>query len=395
MKIYRPTLFFLLILFLTACTAVPSQTLNNPTQTLTPPGNPTQILPQTTIPEMNKTSEDELAQLENNDEVVILLRSLDENRIDIIGVDANCFDDPENCEVKTVVHLPQNMPQILKIFWLEDGIHALFWDSDRGNIHKLNRFTGEIQLFKENAWKTQHDFFLSPDGLSVLYDLQKNDFENEIVLMDVNFGDTETQDINVDGMKRIVEWLNQDKFLFWTEIYSGQKGDLEDIKVYTFDTNTQELQTVELGVNWLLTTPPDYAPDMNTFIIASQDSIFFFDKDNNQTKAVNINKETYLWSPDSTRVAVYTQEKNILILKEDDSEEKQIFTVPEDAVLDDWCWLPGTDDLLLVLSKMDDGRTSLIKYSFSNDTITTINWSILSKANIVSLSYRTSHTDDK
>jgi hypothetical protein len=319
-----------------------------------------------------------------------LLRPLDENRIDIVGIDANCFDDPDKCEIKTIIHLPKNMPQILKLYWLDDGIHALFWDSDSGKIYQLNRTTGKIQQFKEKVWKTQSDFFLSPDGMSALYDLQKNDFENGIVLMDVNSGDTKTLDIHVDGMKRIAEWVNNDKFLFWTEIYSGQKGYLEDIKVYTFDISTQKLQTVDLGVDWLITSPPYYSPDMKTFVISTKNSIFFFDKDNNKTKAVNINKETYLWSPDSTKLVVYTQEKSILILKQGDNIEKQIFTVPEDSVLNDWLWLPGTDDLLLVICKIDDGKTSLIKYSLSNDTITTINWPILSKENIVSLSHRPS-----
>jgi len=219
--------------------------------------------------------------------------------------------------------------------------------------------------------------------------IEKSD-ENGIALMDVNSGDARTLDIHVDGMKRIVKWLNNDKFLFWTELYSGQKGYLEDIKVFTFNISTQKWQTVDLGVDWLTTTPPYYSPDKKTFAISTKNSIFFFDEEYNKTKAININKETYLWSPDSTRLVVYTQEKSILFLNENNNKEKQIFTVPEDAVLNDWLWLPGTDDLLLVISKIEDGKTSLIKYSFSNDTITTIDWPILTKENIVSLSYRSS-----
>lgn len=383
MEKYRSLLFFFLVLLLTSCTGLPLSTSSNFIE----------ISPQTTMSETNKTAEQESAQLPDNNEIVMLLRPLDENRIDIVGVDANCSDDPDKCEIKTIVNLPKSMPQILKLYWLEDGIHALFWDSDSGKIYQLNRTTGEIQQFKEKVWKTQSDFFLSPDGMSVLYDLQKNDFENEIILMNVKSGDAKALDINVDGMKRIAEWLNNDKFLFWAEIYSGQKGYLEDIKVYTFDISTQKLQIVDLGVDWLTTSPPYYSPDMTTFVISSNNSISFFDKDNNKTKTVNINKETYLWSPDSTRLVVYTQEKSLLVLNEGNDEEKQIFTIPEDAVLNDWLWLPGTEDLLFVTSKIEDGKTSLIKYSLSNDTITTINWPILSKENVVSLSYRLSRNE--
>lgn len=378
MKKYRTRLFFLLTMFLTSCTALPLST----------PSNFTELSPLITATETKKTTEQESAQLPDN-EVVMLLRPLDENRIDIVGIDANCFEDPDMCKIKTISHLPKNMPQVLEIFWLEDGIHALFWDSDSGKIYQLNRSTGKIQLIKEKVWKTQSYFLLSPDGMSVLYDSQKNAFENGIVLMDVNSGETKVLDINVGGMKRITQWLNNDKFLFWTEIYSGQKGYLDDIEVYTFDISTQKLQEVDMSMNWLITSPPYYSPDMKTFVISTKRSIFFFDKNNNKTKAVNINKEAYLWSPDSTKLVVYTQEKSILILNESDDKTKQIFIIPEDAVLNDWYWLPGSDDLLLVLCKIEDGKTSLIKYSLINDTITTINWPILSKVNIVSLSYRT------
>lgn len=378
MKKYRTRLFFLLTMFLTSCTALPLST----------PSNFTELSPLITATETKKTTEQESAQLPDN-EVVMLLRPLDENRIDIVGIDANCFEDPDMCKIKTISHLPKNMPQVLEIFWLEDGIHALFWDSDSGKIYQLNRSTGKIQLIKEKVWKTQSYFLLSPDGMSVLYDSQKNAFENGIVLMDVNSGETKVLDINVGGMKRITQWLNNDKFLFWTEIYSGQKGYLDDIEIYTFDISTQKLQEVDMSMNWLITSPPYYSPDMKTFVISTKRSIFFFDKNNNKTKAVNINKEAYLWSPDSTKLVVYTQEKSILILNESDDKTKQIFIIPEDAVLNDWYWLPGSDDLLLVLCKIEDGKTSLIKYSLINDTITTINWPILSKVNIVSLSYRT------
>lgn len=378
MKKYRTRLFFLLTMFLTSCTALPLST----------PSNFTELSPLITATETKKTTEQESAQLPDN-EVVMLLRPLDENRIDIVGIDANCFEDPDMCKIKTISHLPKNMPQVLEIFWLEDGIHALFWDSDSGKIYQLNRSTGKIQLIKEKVWKTQSYFLLSPDGMSVLYDSQKNAFENGIVLMDVNSGETKVLDINVGGMKRITQWLNNDKFLFWTEIYSGQKGYLDDIEVYTFDISTQKLQEVDMSMNWLITSPPYYSPDMKTFVMSTKRSIFFFDKNNNKTKAVNINKEAYLWSPDSTKLVVYTQEKSILILNESDDKTKQIFIIPEDAVLNDWYWLPGSDDLLLVLCKIEDGKTSLIKYSLINDTITTINWPILSKVNIVSLSYRT------
>lgn len=378
MKKYRTRLFFLLTMFLTSCTALPLST----------PSNITELSPLITATETKKTTEQESAQLPDN-EVVMLLRPLDENRIDIVGIDANCFEDPDMCKIKTISHLPKNMPQVLEIFWLEDGIHALFWDSDSGKIYQLNRSTGKIQLIKEKVWKTQSYFLLSPDGMSVLYDSQKNAFENGIVLMDVNSGETKVLDINVGGMKRITQWLNNDKFLFWTEIYSGQKGYLDDIEVYTFAISTQKLQEVDMSMNWLITSPPYYSPDMKTFVISTKRSIFFFDKNNNKTKAVNINKEAYLWSPDSTKLVVYTQEKSILILNESDDKTKQIFIIPEDAVLNDWYWLPGSDDLLLVLCKIEDGKTSLIKYSLINDTITAINWPILSKVNIVSLSYRT------
>jgi hypothetical protein len=323
-----------------------------------------------------------------NDEVVFLLRPLDENRIDIVGADAKCFDNPKNCELKTIVHLAKDMPQILKIFWLSDGIHALFWDSDSGKIFKLNRLNGEIQLVKEKVWKTQNDFFISPDGTSVLYDLQIKELENAIVLMDVNSGDVKTLDINVVGLKRIADWVDPDKFLFWTEISSGQKGYLEDIKVYTFDIRAKKLETVNLGMDWMSTSPPYYSPDKKTFVASTKNSILFFDKENTTTKTVDINKETYLWSPDSTMLAVYTQGKKVLILKTKDDTKKQAFTVPENSVLSDWLWLPETDSLLLVISQMDDGKTSLIRYSLLDDSITTIEWPILAKENVISLSYK-------
>jgi hypothetical protein len=379
----RIPLFVWLAVFLASCTTMP----------LAGSDNFTDFTLQTGETEANETAEPERTQLSDNGEIVMLLRPLDENRIDIIGVDASCFADPTKCVVQTISHLPKNMPQVLKIYWLDEGIQGLFWDSDSGNIYTLDRFTGDIQLYQSKVLKTQNDFFFSPDGKSVLYDVQKTPFENEIVLLEVNSGDTQTLDIHVGGMKRIAEWLDNDKFLFWAENDSGQKGYLEDIQVYTFERSTQELQTVDLGMDWLAATPPYYSPDGKTFIISTKNSLLFFDQNNIKTKVVNLNQEKYLWSPDSTRLAVYTQENNILLLKKNSNEEKQIFSVPEDSVLSDWFWLPGNDDLLLVMCQVADGKTSLMKYSVSKDTFMSIDWPILSKENILSLSYRPSRNE--
>lgn len=340
------------------------------------------------VSEASETAEQGVLSSAAGGEITLLLRPLDENRIDIVGVSADCLADEEECEIHTISHLPSTMPQILKIYWLRDGIHALFWDSDSGNIYKLDRFTGELQLFKSAVWKTQNDFFFSPDGGAVLYDRQKNEFENEIVLMDVDSGNAQTLTINVAGMKRIAEWLDNDRFLFWAESYSGQKGDLENIQVYTFAVSTQKLQALDLGMSWLTATPPYYSPDGGTFIVTTGNTLSFFDKENQETRSVEISSEKYLWSPDSACLALYTQQKNVVLFTQSGNQEKTIFALPSNTVLSDWHWLPGVEELLMVVSNVDSGATRLFEYSMQNDWLVTVDWPILAQENVVSLSYR-------
>jgi hypothetical protein len=86
-------------------------------------------------------------------------------------------------------------------------------------------------------------------------------------------------------------------------------------------------------------------------------------------------------------LAVYTQAREIFIASAGGQDMSKVYAFPENMRLENWLWLPGSEDLLFVTSD-EDGHTALFDLSVADRAVTSVNLPIIAVYDIVSLSYR-------
>lgn len=355
---------------------------NTPSPILQSPTTEGTSLPPTTSPILTSNPF-------SGNEMTLLLRSRTQPiELRVIGLPMDCLTGLLKCEeVRDISVLPETLVQVYKLFWTSDSKYAFFWDSDTGDIFTLNGVSGEIKKLKEKVWKTSSQFFISPNGSQMIFEIGTGPFESDIVSMDMNSGEIKTFDIPLPCMKFIKTWLTDKQILFWCEIYTGDKGDLDDIEVYVFDLETQFVQPFDIGRDWMEASIPDFAPSRQVMVFTSGGTTIIRNVVTSQERILDINPEKYIWSDNSDWLAIYSQSKEIFVSDMDGQNISKVYTFPENILLEDWLWLPGNKTLLLIVSD-DDGNKTLSVLSLENCTISAVNLPFLNEYEVISLSYR-------
>ncbi len=326
-----------------------------------------------------------------DDEITLLLHNRLRPPVEpkIIGLSVGCLLGKTDCEQgNTISVFPESLPQVSKLFWAFDGKRAFFSDSDTGDIYTVDRVSGEINSFKEDVWKINDVFFISPNGFQMIFEVSASPFESDIVSMDMQSGEISTFNIPIQCMKRINTWLTDAQFLFWCEVYTGDKGYLDDVQVYTFDLETQAAQPFDIGRDWMQVSIPYFSPNHQVMALTYEGNTIIRDSATGQELVLDINPEKYIWSDDSAWLAVFSQDKDIFIASVDGQKISKIYSFPENILLEDWLWLPGNEALLMIVSDLENGNKKLSLLSISNGIVTPVNLPLLETNNVISLSYR-------
>lgn len=322
------------------------------------------------------------------DEVTFLLRSRSQPiRLMVVAFGMDCLTSGISCDPPRMSSaLPTKLYQVWKLSWTPDGKYAFFWDSDAGDIYTLNGDSGEINKLKSEVWKIRSDFFLSPDGNQMIFEVDAGAFETDIVSMNIYTGEITPLDIPYPCMKFISSWLTNNEFLFWCEKHIGDKGYLEHIDVYIYNMETHVAQPFEIDRDWMKVSVPKFAPNGRVMAFTYGGNVIIRDVTTTQEYFLNLNPENYIWSLDSKWLAVYTQDREIFIT--DGKNTTKLYSFPENTLLEDWVWLPEKQGLLLVVANVDNENKTAVVLSISDHSVSVLDLSIFDTYDVVSISYR-------
>jgi len=324
----------------------------------------------------------------DGEEVTILLRPRSAPaQLRLVGLDAACLLGKGSCSEDLISIFPANVRQVQKIDWTKDGKRAVFWSQESENIYALDTASGDINLLKANISKVRPAFYLSPDGSRFIFEVGTSSRESDIVSMNADSGEMEPFHISLACMKFVSAWLTTHSFLFWCETYSGSKARLEKINVYTYDLYKQTVQSFEIGRDWMKTSIPVFSPDGQAMAFSAAGMTIIRNSSTTREQVLDIAPESMLWSTDSTRLAIYTQNKDIFVADVDGQNLTKVYALPDSQILTDWLWLPGNEDMFLVTSD-ENGNTSMDILSPRNHAVTPSELPVLDTYVVVSLSDR-------
>jgi len=370
-KFYLAFVFFLLA----SCTInVPAPSTSNNNSDI--PTNPTAI--ETPFPK------------NESGEIVLLLRKR-ERPFDVVVVrlSNDCLVDKADCrpDGNILATLPENLSQVRNIYWTNDGNKAFFWDDSTTNIYTIDGNQGTVSVFKENVLKVRDDFFVSPNGDSILFEVQKGDYETDLVSININSGEITKFDISEACAKYVSQWIDNNTILFSCEKSEG-KGYLVDVKVYAFNTVDHSIQPLEINRDRLQEPVlPIFSPNRNFMAFTDANTIVIRSASTSVENVLNVPAEKFLWSTDSESIAIYSQNKDIFTVHFDGSKLQKLYSLPENEYLEDWMWMPDNKDILLITTD-DNGDRKVDILSVVDKTFIPLNLSLLNDYNPISISFR-------
>lgn len=292
-------------------------------------------------------------------EVILLLRKRERpSDVVVLRLPQDCLIAKTDCEPSGNILgvLPQNLSQVSRIHWANDGNQAFFWDENTGDIYVLDGNQGSFQIFKKEVWKVRDHFVISPDGNRAIFEIQKGDYETDLVSMDINTGDLTQFDIPEICAKYISGWIDKDTILFWCE-YNEGKGYLAGVKVFTLDTVDQSIRPFEIGYESKHVSIPEFSPDKKFMDFMIENKLVIRDVSKSVDNEVDVQADRTLWSMDSKVLAIYDQSKDIYSVKLDGSEKQKLYSLADIGDLEDWMWLPDNNHILLIIVDNDGNRT--------------------------------------
>jgi len=324
-----------------------------------------------------------------NGEIVLLLRKRFEPfEVVLLRLSNECLQINERCgqtgEILGV--FPQSLSQVQEVSWTKDGHKAFFWDGSASDIYVLDGDQGVFQIFKKEVPKVRENFLFSPDGQDIIFEIQKNDHETDLVVMNSSSGNITKFDLAISGAKHPSQWVDENTVLFWNEVSEG-KGYLVDIEVYTLDVNSQSIQPFDIGRDWMETTVPVFSSDRKWIGFTASGTVIVRNVAAGVENIVNVLSENFLWSPDSETLAIYSQNKELFTVKLDGSRLDEVYSLSENEFLENWTWLPDGNQILLIVSDQD-GNKQIGVLSIVDKAFTPLNIELLSEYDPVSFSFR-------
>lgn len=323
-------------------------------------------------------------------EVVLLLRKR-ERPFDVIVIrlSNDCLMGKINCnpDGNILAVLPENLSQVMSIYWTNDGSKAFFWDDNTRDIYVLDGNQGVFGIFKKEVWKIKDHFVISPGGDQAMFEIQKGDYETDLVSMNIHSGDITKFDISEACAKYVSQWIDNNTVLFSCEKSEG-KGYLVDVKVYTFNTVDHSVQPLEINRDRLQEPVlPIFSPNRNFMAFTDANTIVIRSASTSVENVLNVPTENFLWSTDSESLAIYSQNKDIFTVRFDGSELQKLYSLPENEYLEDWMWMPDNEHILMITTD-DNGNRKVDALSVVDKTFIPLNLSLLNDYDPISISFR-------
>lgn len=325
-----------------------------------------------------------------NGEVVLILRSKSKPyETLILRLPNKCLLSDQACSLNgnLLGVLPQSLSQVSQVYWV-NGDTALFWDDNTGDIYELDGNKGTFSVVKQRIPKARGTFIVSPSGEYTIFEIQKNDYETDLVIMDNLSGDIVNLNIPIPGAKYVSQWIDNNRVLFWSEVSEG-KGYLVDLNVYIFDISSHSVQAFDIGRDWIKTQTsiPVFSPNRNFMTFTTGNQTIIRNASTAFEHTLGMRSEKILWSMDSNFLAIYNSDKEIYVVRVGGDDLQKVYSLAGKGEIEDWMWLPDNTHILIIIVH-DDGEREIGFLSVTQKTFAVLNLSLLKSYVPISISFR-------
>jgi hypothetical protein len=238
-------------------------------------------------------------------------------------------------------------------------------------LNHLERKNSKSANFVSDIPLTESNIHLSPDARWMVQSIEGADpYASDLVLIKATTGTTSTLDIGLDTcFKTPLGWMTPSKFLFRCDISTGatSKKMLTEVRYYTYDVLSDELLEIASGMDVgfdALSPNGEYA-----IYYEKQNGFRVKDLLNGQIYPSTLPNGQKVWSHDSSKIAIFTDNGDIYVSNLDGSNQQKIYSSGATGYLS-MEWFPDDKHIALVgYFNGNEEKTQMIVMSINGDVI--------------------------
>ena len=308
------------------------------------------------------------------DEVLLLLQSLEPPfHFAAVYVAADCFvPGGENCAFTEPIPFPDGESFYGPVIWMPDGENGLYYrDTQILVLNHLERINGKSDILVPEILKPHSQINISPDGRWLVEDVQVSDpYASDLVLIKTTTGRINKLDIRLEECFKIpLGWMTPEKFIFRCEISAGEtsKKIITEVHYYTYDVMSAELLEIASGMDIGF----DAVSPNGKYSVYYEKQNGFHVKDlsSGQIFPSSLPSGQNVWSHDSSKFAIFTDNGNIYVSNYDGSNQQKIYSSGESGYLS-MEWFPDNEHIALIgYFDGNEEHTKMIVLSMGGEVI--------------------------
>ena len=111
-----------------------------------------------------------------------------------------------------------------------------------------------------------------------------------------------------------------------------------------------------VGPGWVRTSVPVFSPDKKVMAFATEDQTIIRDVSKSSGSAWDVRGEKFLWSWDSTLLAIYASNRKIYVALPNKGDLQEIYSMSAFEDLEDWIWFADHQHIILIVECGDGNR---------------------------------------
>jgi Tol biopolymer transport system component len=278
----------------------------------------------------------------------------------------------ENCAFTEPILFPSGESFYGPVTWMPDGENGFYArDSQILVLNHLERRIGISDVLVPEILITNYQIHVSPDGRWLVQSVQANDpYASDLFLIKTSTGRLDKLDVGLEECFKLpYGWVTPTRFLFRCDISTGatSKKFLTEMRFYTFDVMSEELVELSSGMD---TGFGPLSPNGRYVVyFDKQNGIRVKDFQDGKFYPSELSEGQVVWSHDSARMAIFTDNGEIVIADYDGSNQQKIYSSGERGYLS-MEWFPNNKYIALIgYFGGDEEKTQMIVLSINGDVI--------------------------
>jgi DNA-binding CsgD family transcriptional regulator len=278
----------------------------------------------------------------------------------------------ENCAFTEPILFPSGEAFYGPVTWMPDGENGFYArDTQILVLNHLERRIGISDVLVPEILITNYQIHVSPDGRWLVQSVQTDDpYASNLFLIKTSTGRLDKLDVGLEECFKLpYGWVTPTGFLFRCDISTGAtpKKFLTEVRFYTYDVMSDELLELSSGMG--IGFGPLSPNGKYVVYFEKQNGIHVKDFLDGHIYPSSLPEGQVVWSHDSSKMAIFTDNGDIMIADYDGSNQQKIFSSGERGYLSVE-WFP--DDKYIALIGYFGGneeKTQMIVLSITGDVI--------------------------